>query len=141
MGNEKRAGVRQIIKELRPHAIWEAIKGITVWGWAVGSAGVIAACIAFVQWLRHHWDITVIVVGFIVSFLLMLIGKRGMQARVKAHSEVPRSLEMPVNKQPEYLQKPDSQQSPNKVGKFKRPNWGAPPRDTATDANGNTVRA
>jgi hypothetical protein len=96
MAKEKRSRMPETVKELRPHIIWDAIKGIGGRVSEIGGAGVITASVALAQRLMHRWDILVIVVTFIASFVIMLIGKRGRKGRESYQEDsLPRPFSTP----------------------------------------------
>jgi hypothetical protein len=59
---------RELLRELRPHAIWDGIK-------LVGIAGITAVIVAVRdRWVHQQFDIKVLVTAFVVSLVMLLVG-------------------------------------------------------------------
>jgi hypothetical protein len=64
--------LREILRELRPHALWDGIKLCFL---LFGGGGVAAAILAARdRWVHQHLDITVLVTAFAVSLAMLLVG-------------------------------------------------------------------
>jgi hypothetical protein len=61
------AGLKKFSRELAPHAAWRGIELV----WELMRAAIIAAVIAGWQWFTHHWDISTIVLVFVVCLGLL----------------------------------------------------------------------
>src|SRR5271156_3641970 len=58
----------ELLRELRPHAIWDGIK-------LVGIAGMTAVIVAVRdRWVHQQFDIKVLVTAFVVSLVMLLVG-------------------------------------------------------------------
>src|ERR1700686_4355497 len=68
--------ILQIVKEVRPNALWDAIK------YTIG--GCIAVTIFGFQWFKHHWDATLTVLLILTtSLILFLISRWDSNRRVR----------------------------------------------------------
>lgn len=64
--------LRDILRELRPHALWDGIKLCFL---LLGGGGIAAVIVAVRdRWVHQHLDIVAIVVVFVVSLAMLLIG-------------------------------------------------------------------
>lgn len=61
------ANFREILKELRPHVLWDAIK-------YVGISCIAPAAIALWQWTHNHLNILLIIAAFGWSLIMLIIG-------------------------------------------------------------------
>jgi hypothetical protein len=74
---KKESLLRKLFTHLWPHAVWDGIHSLIVFG----GATVIAAVVALFQTIRHHWDIWAILAAFLVAVLMLFIAASLIEKR------------------------------------------------------------
>src|ERR1035438_2858250 len=82
---------REIIKELRPHALWSGIE----WMWRLMEAMVMAALVAFWQYAHSHIDGVLIGIVFLGSVGVLVLGAMRKRAAPKDAQKTAGGLTLP----------------------------------------------